>query len=47
LLKKGVKTEDVLFFDDSKTNIIMAENIGIKSFLFTNYEKFENDLKII
>jgi len=45
LLKKGVKTEDVLFFDDSKTNIIMAENIGIKSFLFTNYEKFENDLK--
>lgn len=42
----NINENEILFFDDSKENIKIAESIGIKSFLFTTFNKFEEDLKL-
>jgi len=41
----GFEAETVLFFDDEQDNIDGAESLGIKSLLYTDFEKFERDIK--
>jgi epoxide hydrolase-like predicted phosphatase len=40
-----VKPEEALFFDDRPRNVAGGENVGIRSFLFTDNKKFIEDLK--
>ena len=43
----NINKNEIIFFDDSSNNIKMAESVWIKSFLFTDYSKFEEDLKLL
>jgi len=43
LSRYNLKSEECIFFDDSKPNIIGAEAVGIHGILFTDYEKAKAD----
>ena len=45
LEKLNLKPEEIVFIDNRKENIVAAVNLGIKSFHFTNREKFQEWLK--
>jgi FMN phosphatase YigB (HAD superfamily) len=36
-----INKEEILFFDDSKKNVNKANELWIKSYLYTNYEEYE------
>jgi epoxide hydrolase-like predicted phosphatase len=47
LLKKlDAKPRECVFIDDSKENIKMAENLGIKSILFKNNKQLKKEIKV-
>lgn len=39
-----ISPEEILFVDDSKRNIEMAQSLGIQTILFTDFESFKKDL---
>jgi len=43
-LLPGIKTNEIIFFDDREKNIKAAESLGIKSILFKNLEDFKNTI---
>jgi FMN phosphatase YigB (HAD superfamily) len=43
--KLGLKTDQVLFIDDSKTNIQAAKNTGMLTLLYTNKQDIISELK--
>ena len=45
LNQMGLKSEECIFIDDTKDNVLGAEKIGIKGLLFTDYQKLLTDLK--
>ncbi len=44
LSENNLKPDECLYFDDQEKNLKSAESIGIKSFMFSNEEKLENDV---
>jgi len=44
LNENNLKSEECIYFDDSKVNVETAKNLGIKAFLFEDIEKFKNTL---
>jgi putative hydrolase of the HAD superfamily len=44
LAKLKINLEEVLFFDDEQINVDEANNLGIKSFLYTDFKKFNQNL---
>lgn len=47
LSENNLKPDEVLFIDDRISYLETAQNLGIKTILFTNSEKLEQDLKNI
>ena len=45
LEQNNLKPEECIYFDNSEKNVGVAENLGIKSFLFENITGFKNILK--
>jgi glucose-1-phosphatase len=45
LEKLNCKPDEIVFIDDSKTNIEAAKKVGIIGILFTNYDKLVRDLE--
>lgn len=43
----NLEKKDILFFDDALSNINMANSFWIKSFIYTDLNKFNQDLKLI
>jgi HAD superfamily hydrolase (TIGR01509 family) len=43
--QSGLKPEEIVFSDDDETKMIGAKEIGINTFLFTNFEEFLESLK--
>ena len=43
----GLKGEEIVYFDDSKDNIKLAKEVGIRAFVFEDIEKVKKiiDLK--
>ncbi len=41
LEENNLRAEDCIYFDDQDKNVKVAENLGIKSFIFTNEEELE------
>lgn len=42
--KFNLKKEETIFFDDKEKNVLAANNVGIKSFVFTSTENIEENL---
>lgn len=42
-----IEGKEVLFFDDDQKNVDGAKKVDIKSFLYTDFEKFEQDFKTL
>ncbi len=42
--KFNLSKEETIFFDDKEKNVIAANSVGIKSFVFTSIEDIENNL---
>ncbi len=40
----GVLPQDMLFIDDNSKNLLSAQKVGIKTLLFEDIEKFDNEL---
>ncbi len=45
LNKFNLKKEETIFFDDKEKNVVAANEVGIKSFIFTSTRDIENALK--
>jgi putative hydrolase of the HAD superfamily len=45
LEKINILPEEALFIDDSQSNITAAEQLGIRGYLYTNYDSFVNFLE--
>lgn len=43
--KFNLNKEETIFFDDKEKNVIAANKVGIKSFVFTSIEDIENNLR--
>lgn len=43
--KFKLNKEETIFFDDKEKNVLAANKVGIKSFVFTSIEDIENNLK--
>ncbi len=41
----GAKTNEAMFIDDRKKNVDAANELGIRSFLYTSLEQLKQDLK--
>lgn len=44
LTKLGIESDEAIFVDDNQSNIDGANKLGIKSLLFTDTQKFINDM---
>ena len=42
--KFDLNKSETIFFDDKEKNVIAANKVGIKSFIFTNIEDIKNNL---
>ncbi len=47
LEKLGVNARETVFVDDSKGNVIVAEQLGMKGIIFSSVEQLKRDLKDI
>jgi len=45
LRSEGVKPEEAVFIDDTEENVLSAQEIGINSILFTNFDSLKTRLK--
>lgn len=41
----NLNKEETIFFDDKEKNVVAANKVGIKSFIFTSTKDIENNLK--